>query len=138
MVELLPEKGKAKVESKDFEHGQTPLSWATGNGHTGVVELLLERGKADFDSKDSYGRTPLSWAADNGHTVVVKLLLEKGKAEVESIDKFQRTPLSWAAAKSAQLWSSYYNKVFNSSFNKNSFPPATLLFDLLVYLVIQR
>ena len=65
------------LETKDKEYGQTPLSWAAGNGHEAVVKLLLEKG-AGLETKDKYGQTPLSWAAGNGHEAVVKLLLEKG------------------------------------------------------------
>lgn len=32
--------GRVDVDSKDSEHGQTPLSWAAENGHEAVVRLL--------------------------------------------------------------------------------------------------
>ena len=72
-MKLLVEKG-AEIESKD-NNGQTPLSWAAGNGHEVVVKLLVENG-AEIESKDNYGGTPLMWAAE--HEAVVKLLIEKG------------------------------------------------------------
>ena len=94
VVKPLLERG-ADVECKDT-YGQTPLSWAAGNGHEAVVKLLLEK-EADVECKDTYGRTPLGWAAGNGHEAVVKLLLEKG-ADVECKDTgFGQTPLSRAA-----------------------------------------
>jgi hypothetical protein len=46
--------GKVDMDSKDSE-GQTPLSWAVGNGHEAIVKLLLDTGKVDADSKDSGG-----------------------------------------------------------------------------------
>lgn len=85
------------VDSKDSRYGRTPLSWAAGNGHEGVVKLLLVIWKADVDSKGRYGRTPLSWAAEKGHEGVVKLLLATGKADVDSKGSYGQTPLSWAA-----------------------------------------
>jgi len=76
VVKLLLEKG-AELECKGEYYGQTPLSWAAGNGHEAVVKLLLEKG-AELESNDSWGRTPLSWAARSGHETVVKLLQQQG------------------------------------------------------------
>ena len=42
---------------------QTPLSFAAGSGHEGVVKLLLERGDVTPNLSDGDGRTPLSHAA---------------------------------------------------------------------------
>jgi ankyrin repeat protein len=73
-VKLLLGTGKVDVNSKD-SYGQTPLSWASNNGHDVVVELLLDTGNVDVvDSKDSDGGTPLHRAAEKGHDSVVKLL----------------------------------------------------------------
>jgi len=93
VVKLLLETGKVKVDSKDNEYGQTPLSWAAENGHEAVVKLLLETGKVKVNSKSGFGRTPLSWAAENGHAAVVKLLLKTGKVEVDLKSGSGRTPL---------------------------------------------
>lgn len=76
-------------------YGQTPLSWASENGHEAVVPLLLERGAA-MDSTDTRGRTPLSLASQNGHETVVRLLLERGAA-VDSTDTCGQTPLGCAS-----------------------------------------
>jgi ankyrin repeat protein len=51
-VKLLLEKG-AKLESKDYENGRTPLAWAAERGHEVVVKLLLEKG-AKLESKDEH------------------------------------------------------------------------------------
>ena len=88
-----------RADSKD-SYGQTPLSWAAGNGHEAIVRLLLDTGKVDADSKDSYGLTPLCWAAENGHKAIVKLLLDTGKVDADSKDSCGRTPLWWAAENS--------------------------------------
>jgi ankyrin repeat protein len=70
---LLLLEGKADVESKDSRWGQTPLSWAVGNGQEVMVKKLLLEGKADVESKYSDGWTSLSWAAENGKKAVVRL-----------------------------------------------------------------
>jgi ankyrin repeat protein len=77
-------------------HGQTPLWWASGNGHVGVVELLLGKG-AHLESTDYKSeQSPLSRAARKGHEGVVKLLLDKS-ADTNTKDKDGKTPLMWAA-----------------------------------------
>ena len=52
--------------------GNTPLTWASCNGHEGVVEILLERGDIDPNKQDVDGQTPLCCAAQNGHGGIVK------------------------------------------------------------------
>jgi ankyrin repeat protein len=83
------------IESTD-RYGQTPLSWAAGNGHKEVVRLLLKTTKVEIDSK-CFGRTPLSWAAQNGHDKVVELLLNTKQVGVDSKDGYDRTPLEFAS-----------------------------------------
>ncbi|EXL39950.1 hypothetical protein FOCG_17452 [Fusarium oxysporum f. sp. radicis-lycopersici 26381] len=93
IVKLLLDKD-AKIEAKDSEHGQTPLSWAAREGHEAIVKLLLEK-DADIEANDDEGYTPLSWAAAFGQVAVVNLLLEKG-ANIEAKDNRGRTPLQAA------------------------------------------
>ncbi|KAI8716277.1 HET domain-containing protein [Fusarium sp. LHS14.1] len=75
--------------------GQTPLQWATTNGHKAIAKRLLEKG-ATIEAKDSDRNTPLLLAAYNGHEAVARLLLEKG-ATIEAKDSDGNTPLSLAA-----------------------------------------
>jgi ankyrin repeat protein len=75
MVQILLERD-ADVESKDVEHGRTPLSWAAGNGHAGVVKLLIAS-NADMKSTDlHHNKTPFIWAAKNGERAVMRLMIE--------------------------------------------------------------
>ncbi len=55
----------------------SPLSAASGKGHTDVVKLLVEAG-ADANKADAKGDTPLYMASQNNHTDIVKLLLGAG------------------------------------------------------------
>ena len=82
---------------KPDNNGQTPLSWATRNGHDGVVKLLLRRRDVSSDRPDNCGRTPLLWASQNGHDGVVKLLLELKDISPDWRDYRGQTPLSRAA-----------------------------------------
>jgi ankyrin repeat protein len=75
---------------------QTPLGWASRNGHVSVVELLLGKGANPECSVYVNEHTPLWWAAHNGHEAVVKLLL-KNNADINTKDKDGKTPLIWAA-----------------------------------------
>jgi len=77
--------------------GNTPLIWAAGNGHEGVVKLLLEQDGIKPDVADGYGRTALSWAAESGHEAVAGLLLRRGDVNPNKPDYRGKTPLLWAA-----------------------------------------
>ncbi|GLB05782.1 nuclear factor NF-kappa-B p100 subunit [Aspergillus tubingensis] len=89
---------KMRINRRDPVEGLTPLSWASKNGHEGVVKLLLESKKTDINSKDPiYGRTALFWAAEDSHETIIKLLLGTKKINLNSKDSSGQTPLSWAA-----------------------------------------
>ncbi|KAH6994625.1 ankyrin repeat-containing domain protein [Fusarium venenatum] len=62
--------------SFDEKHsdGQTPLLFATRNGHLAIARLLVENG-ADPNSKDRFGYTPLDWATKNSHSKIVQLFM---------------------------------------------------------------
>ena len=85
------------MNSQDTEHGCTPLSWASFNGHESVVKLLLEN-TADVVVASNKGWAPLISASSNGHDEVVKMLLEKG-ADGTAISKDGRTSILVAAEK---------------------------------------
>jgi len=72
---------------------ETPLCWASYNGHTAVVELLLARRDIDVNKADSGGITPLNEASFNGHTTVVELLLARGDIDVNKANTNGWTPL---------------------------------------------
>ncbi|KAK4446795.1 ankyrin repeat-containing domain protein [Podospora aff. communis PSN243] len=85
--------------STDSSHKRSALSWASENGHEGVVKLMLsscqppERLRVNMG--DRYGRTPLSYAAMSGNVAIAKMLLKAGaRASLE--DKLGMTPLSYA------------------------------------------
>ncbi|MEX0940883.1 MAG: ankyrin repeat domain-containing protein [Candidatus Babeliales bacterium] len=63
----------------------TPLHWASFNGHTEVVKLLLANG-ADIDIKDNNGHTPLHLALKKGHVEILQLL-EKAAEEKKTKEK---------------------------------------------------
>jgi len=77
--------------------GCTPLSFAAGNGHEGVVKILLGREEVNPNKPDNGGRTPLFFAAQNGREGVVKILLGRGDVNPDMADRFGQTPISYAA-----------------------------------------
>lgn len=92
---LLGEQYKCNPDSCD-SNGQSPLLWATRNGHEDVIKLMIEA-NADLEVRDKEeGATPLIWAARKGYKNVVNLLLERG-GEINAKDDHGRTPLSLAA-----------------------------------------
>jgi len=93
-----------EMESYDINKtdcgGNTPLVWASRNGHEGVVEMLLRRDDISPDKPDNDGRSPLWGAAYSGHEGVVKILLERDDVDPDEPDNDGRTPL-WGAAYSS-------------------------------------
>jgi ankyrin repeat protein len=85
--------------------GRSALSFASENGHKGIVKRLLATNVIDPDSvatgRIQSGRTPLSFAAQNGHDAIVKRLLITGNVDPDSRATGKghsgRTPLSFAA-----------------------------------------
>ena len=69
----------ADVNAKDND-GDTPLIWASCEGHTEIVKLLLAHG-ADVNTKDNDGGTPLYYASSRGYIEVVNLLKQYGATE---------------------------------------------------------
>jgi ankyrin repeat protein len=57
------------------KYGNTPLHYASEDGHTDVVKLLLEH-NANIDTANKCGKQAIHYASKYGHTDVVKLLLE--------------------------------------------------------------
>ena len=88
-IRLLLNNG-ADVNAK-YEHGQTPLMWASKEGRADIVKLLLEKG-ADVNAKDRFNQTSLMYASKYAFTDIVKLLLEKG-ANVDIKNIFGNTAL---------------------------------------------
>ena len=86
MVKLLLE--REDVDPDHLDKGDDgPLSYATINGHEGVVKLLLGREDVDPNLQNKYGQTPLASAAIKGHEGVVKLLLEREDVDPNRPDK---------------------------------------------------
>ncbi|KAL6828193.1 ankyrin repeat-containing domain protein [Trichoderma camerunense] len=95
LTRVLLEQHKCSPNSCD-SNGQSPLLWATRNGHEDVIMLMIEA-NADLEVRDKEeGATPLIWAARKGYKNVVTLLLERG-GEINAKDNHGRTPLSLAA-----------------------------------------
>lgn len=58
-----------KLERKDSKYQQSPLSYASEEGHKRVVYILLDK-DADANAIDRSGRTPLLWTVIDRHQAV--------------------------------------------------------------------
>ena len=73
-------KAGAMVEAKDND-GNTPLIWASAQGHLTTVKFLVEECHANVEAKANAGITAL-WTANNmGKSDVVAYLRSKGATE---------------------------------------------------------
>ena len=88
--------GKFPVNSKDST-GWTPLHYACGKGHLGVVRMLIEEFQADMTVQESEcGSTPLMLAILSGQDSVVHALLEDYQCPVDAVNSFGETVLHYA------------------------------------------
>ena len=62
-----------KVKNPQNRHKETPLHYATKNGHFDICKLITEKVK-DKSPKDVSGDTPLHYAAANEHFSICELL----------------------------------------------------------------
>ena len=80
------------------ENGNTPLHFATWEGHLDVVKVLLENGaRVNVTNRDG-PHTPLHVAATFGREAIARSLLDAG-ADVNARDGNGLTPLHFAAGK---------------------------------------
>ena len=95
-VRELLRSGKFPVNSKDST-GWTPLHYACGKGHLGVVRMLIEEFQADMRVQESEcGSTPLMLAILSGQDSVVHALLEDYQCPVDAVNSFGETVLHYA------------------------------------------
>ena len=85
IAERLLQEGQ-KPDLLDSE-SDSPLHYASRDGHPQMVELLFRTGKVEINARDKCGHSPLFRAIKNGHEGVVKLLLDTGKVDVDPRDK---------------------------------------------------
>ena len=64
------------MNSKD-EGLRSPLSYATENGHSEIVQQFLALADVDVNSRDERLRSPLWYAAKNGHSEIAQLFMAR-------------------------------------------------------------
>uniref|UniRef100_A0A7S1XNI0 C2H2-type domain-containing protein n=1 Tax=Phaeomonas parva TaxID=124430 RepID=A0A7S1XNI0_9STRA len=99
-LRALAAEGQWDANERD-RNGATPLLWAAGGGHLGVVRFLVE--EAGVDAADLQtgrrgyaGRSALHWACRNGHVGVAAYLVGKGCAK-DIATQDGTTPFHFAA-----------------------------------------
>jgi ankyrin repeat protein len=78
--------------------GNTPLHYATLNGHTHIAKLLLDE-NADINTQDNDGNTPLHYAAQKGYSEIIKLLFQQNGIHKEIRNKDKKKPVDLAQGK---------------------------------------
>ena len=76
VVQCILERGTETV-NKSYAHGQTPLCWASRNGHLEIVKTLIAA-KAEVNKSSVYGYTSLSIALAYNRYEVAAVLREAG------------------------------------------------------------
>jgi ankyrin repeat protein len=95
-VERLVGHDQGLLNARDA-HGQTPLMYASREGHVGVVRWLLDQ-EAAINEQDAEGCTALWLASSYGRLAVVKLLLRRG-ADLTIVGQCGQTPLIIASSR---------------------------------------
>ena len=102
-------KNGAEIDAKTNNGLQSPLHFASSEGHQEVVKLLLENG-ATHDIKDIDDNEPIHYASALGHNQCVEILIQHG-AYLNTRGRFGLTPLQRAINKnhtvSAQILLNY-------------------------------
>jgi hypothetical protein len=91
-IKLLDQGADINCKDKD---GQTPLMWASQNGHFKITELLIKNG-ANSNDKNNFSNTPLILALITDHPQIAQRLIEHG-ADVNYKTKSGWTPLLYAS-----------------------------------------
>jgi ankyrin repeat protein len=89
----------ADVNTRDKEHGETPLMLAVKRADASMARLLLDAG-AEVDARDDWGRTALFYAPVSSEVFDV---LHRAGADVHARDVEGNTILMWEVSKSASL-----------------------------------
>ncbi|CAD7958951.1 unnamed protein product [Amoebophrya sp. A25] len=80
-------------------NGQTPLMWATLQGHIQIMRFLIERG-ADMRRRDSLGATPLLLSMQHKQKLPFFLLVHRDRGALDDVDINGCGAVHWAAYKS--------------------------------------
>ena len=87
------------INIKDSLHNdETPLIWASYNGHSEVVNLLLRHPTIDVNKGSKSGYTALHWASAMGHSEVLGMLLQHQQIDVNKQNIQNETALHLASA----------------------------------------
>ncbi|XP_067648832.1 ankyrin repeat, PH and SEC7 domain containing protein secG-like [Haliotis asinina] len=74
LVIRLVSQGLVDINSRDVNHGKTPLMVAAQEGHCRIFDFLVRKG-ANKSQVDNDGNNILHWACKGGHVGMVKCLL---------------------------------------------------------------
>jgi ankyrin repeat protein len=84
-------------KKREENYGNTPLYWASFQGHVDILHLLVENG-ADLEAQDNDGERALHSAALFGHLPFIQELISRYHVDINARMNDGRTSLWWARA----------------------------------------
>ncbi|XP_067650466.1 inversin-like [Haliotis asinina] len=82
-VKSILSQGLVNVNSRDGNHGKTPLMVAAQEGHCRIFDFLIKKG-ANKSEVDNNGKNILHWACKGGHEGLVKCILPQYDVDINN------------------------------------------------------
>lgn len=95
-LKTLNERG-ANLDQPDDKQ-QTPLYYASDNGHKGIVKLLVSHGTVDIHRTDKEGHNALWAASRRGHKAIMEDLLKRGVSPDCRKGEYEQAPFFLASS----------------------------------------
>lgn len=125
----------------NYEHGWTPLHFASNHNNVRLANLLLDKG-ASINIQNNTGFTPLHYACMQGHINIIKLLVGRG-ANVNIENIYGETPFYYAALKGCLecmifLYDNGADKTNINAILENKIIKTNIKYDFEKYMLLKK